>query len=1344
MTISGLSVSKPSFMTLEALGKLIPLPRKETQSVKSLPSGFVLGGDVQLFGTESLRAKFYSLCGSTATGKTGLKELVTLGEKIFLSQLLQHLNGGPWADVVLGNPQFLYLETEDQLTPRSAGLWCETDILFDGPLEGIKTVLLKIFNVSKPSLHVTGFVSRTPEWTKPLEIGEKFLLSGSFFGIDARISELLAFTSVGVEFAVTSKEKVMGHNDYDCQYKFFGEANIKVPGSVMPLILRFELNDAEGEWELILGVEQWVNVAGFKGLTLSDIKFSTKFLQANLDDVKDLSFNLKGDLHLGGNTISLEGEFGLGKFDLSTMLPIVTLETIDTLYTSITGRTLEFPKTHFFEFSSQTLNISSSGLSLTGVLILDRYHSSASAKLNLKRDGIQISGLLQPISLLPELTIKNAELNVFIGRTAESQNSTSRESGVKIKGEVEIHGIRAAVYVHTSIHQKNMVHWTVYGEVEGDMKLSRLCEDVKGTWMDWELAKFSIVASSVDGGVEADDWDIHGWEPGVQFMGKIQKIHQVDHLTRTKVEGLILRASFSIDKRFGFGIMLPSPMNLSFGPNISSGPLSIEVVASKMPQLIFSASLNVNVQNQKEPLVFTLGIKADLDSAEGFGQMTNYWLNPFGIHEKLSIGPNLCLEIGIIYAVLASTGTPSKIAFSGGLKVGETEAQFAAVISEHPKDQLVKAVVKELSLKDILDFIHTTFGGEKIPSPPEDILHFQDVEVYLSAGVSVGTTYYPSGIHVLGKMDLFGKRVEGEFTLGSILKINAVVDSLHLGPLTIQGVDGGMPQITLEIGLKKQFVMIDGEINVGVGDGVTASIHAFVEALPEPDVTTKIKVDFARALKLELDGRITGAWGFGNMKGADFWVRAVVGQEIVQFLNTQVSQIIIFLFKGSKDGVEKLKEMLESAQIHGQVLLREFRTSLTEAQDELDSKRDDVEAALESAKGRFGQEIHEMQEDLHEARKEFTAVVQSVQGRLDQASIDRVTRVNALALEIRQKRKHFGVIINEHLNRVRMVKEEVKGRWGVENEVTKAREIVEKKKVVFHEEKAKLERAKLKFGEASFWCKIPKSIKVGRLIAVTTAVEAEYKEALSRLDKAENELGDPEYKSLFSTKQQAKAKIQGARIELAETVRNLEAKMKKRIEKLDNKIEILEKDLEEKIVGPEASKIQKVEKKLDEMKKNCDITLKVLEKKLESLPEGDLSKKVEIARKRLADSEVKWDALEITKEFIGLLDYSASILKNKGSGAASKDDSKAQGQDAEKLLRQFVDGATDVLAIRKFEIEGSVRKLIDGGIPLKAKVDLVVAGKEHSVEIGYCLGGAKKIVTGLVEKIWKVVNGFDK
>ncbi len=64
--------------------------------------------------------------------------------------------------------------------------------------------------------------------------------------------------------------------------------------------------------------------------------------------------------------------------------------------------------------------------------------------------------------------------------------------------------------------------------------------------------------------------------------------------------------------------------------------------------------------------------------------MKNYWMNPFGINEHVKIGPDMCLEIGIIYTVIAATGTPSKVGVSGGMAIGDAEAQCAVVISENP------------------------------------------------------------------------------------------------------------------------------------------------------------------------------------------------------------------------------------------------------------------------------------------------------------------------------------------------------------------------------------------------------------------------------------------------------------------------------------------------------------------------------------------------------------------------------------------------------------------------------------------------------------------------------------
>src|SRR5690606_29948760 len=154
---------------------------------------------------------------------------------------------------------------------------------------------------------------------------------------------------------------------------------------------------------------------------------------------------------------------------------------------------------------------------------------------------------------------------------------------------------------------------------------------------------------------------------GVQLCAAIDRIEPIDHIARDNVDGLVLRACWSGGKKFQFEAILPTPIGIHLTKTITSGPITVGIVPAKIPELVITAALNVIPPGQKHPLVFTFGLKANLVGAKGFGQMENYWVNPFGISESIKVGPNLALEVGIIYAVLATTGTPSSIGFSGGM-----------------------------------------------------------------------------------------------------------------------------------------------------------------------------------------------------------------------------------------------------------------------------------------------------------------------------------------------------------------------------------------------------------------------------------------------------------------------------------------------------------------------------------------------------------------------------------------------------------------------------------------------------------------------------------------------------
>lgn len=258
--------TRPKLMTVDKKGKFVEAPQPPRNGA-GVPSGFVLGGDIKLFGM-GLPARLYTFHGELAKA-SGIREMVTIGERILLKELLNGLSGTSFGDVSLQNPSFTYQEVEPK-SEKTPGLHFKADVSFEGALAGIYDTLKTIFGLNEyMSLRVSGFVASTREWTKPLTPPE-MSLSGTILGVKAKMGGLLTFTSVGVELtAVRSAEKVHGRSSYHCMFGFFGTVDLEIPGSVVPLVMEYSMKEEEvGIHVLRLKKEtnDWLNVSGFKGL----------------------------------------------------------------------------------------------------------------------------------------------------------------------------------------------------------------------------------------------------------------------------------------------------------------------------------------------------------------------------------------------------------------------------------------------------------------------------------------------------------------------------------------------------------------------------------------------------------------------------------------------------------------------------------------------------------------------------------------------------------------------------------------------------------------------------------------------------------------------------------------------------------------------------------------------------------------------------------------------------------------------------------------------------------------------------------------------------------------------
>ncbi|RPA89757.1 hypothetical protein L873DRAFT_1849165 [Choiromyces venosus 120613-1] len=1336
LKIQGTAIKAPKLITLGPTGEFVESAKQPSKDIAP-PPGFVLGGDVKLFGT-GLAGRLYTFVGEAGKA-SDVKEIVTLGEKLLLEDVLKCLHGSVFGDVGLVKPGFTF-RAGDSALGALPGLHFDAEVVFDNGsgLKSAHETLREVFGVKGGSLRVSGYLGEKREWSKALK-PEKFSFKGVFVGVDSELGRLVRVTSIGVELAGVRREgSFMRRAKYDCTVGFYGSAEVEIPGSVVPLVVEYGLREVDEmyEFRLMKGGSEWVNVTGFKGLKLSDVQLLAKFPKKS--SIKDIDFQLSAQLRFAGAALALKGIYSPETFYIQASIPTCTLDDLHALYASITGRTLaEF--THKATFKDLLFRIDASGLTLSGEVTIDE-HRAVKAVVAIYRDGIAITGSLKDITL-GAVTITKVELDVFIGRT--NPGTTSRASGFSITGNVRFHTMDISVSLHTLV-EGGQVSWTVYGELDADLELSHLAPKVKGTFLDLSLRRVAFIASNVDSPAGVEEFNVFnypvrrglfyppfvyfiwGWgrtnfdgETGVQFCAALDRVPQLDHISGGRVEGLVLRAAYS-DRGFSFGILFPAPVTLSLGPNVTSGPLSLEIVASTMPQLIFTTTLNVKVAGQAQPLVFTFGLKADVDSAEGFGQMTNYWVNPLGLSENVKIGPDLAFELGIIYAVLASTGAPSKIGFSGGLAIGEAEAQVAVALSANPTEQLVKTSLTRLSVTDLIQFA-SRIANDAIPAPPEDLFTIKNGLFYISTGATIGTTYYPAGASIRGDIELLGQETNFECTIGKTTRLQALFEDVALGPLVITGTEGGKPSTVIELGLSKQHILLDGSVKIF---DFEASIHASLDILPKPDISLALRVAWADALEVELRARVIGAANFRDLKDTDFMIDAVLEQHILEYISMHGQAHFLAMRKVFEDGIEAAEEFFESAKEAIDAQLKEAEEAFEAARALWHEKEAELRNALHDAVTSFEEGVEELQNDFYQAEKDFEAAVYKAHQKLETARIDRAAAITSALIRIQKARRELQAEIMSHLCVIQETKKETAMSYGAllvdlkvaEENVQSAQDEVDRRE-------SALAAAQKELSEASFYRQIDLSIKVGHHQAHVADSRADLLSAQTILAKAQLALEQSGYQSAISKKTEKKQVLAEVKTAGEQTIKATEEHLEIAVKEHDEIVQKTEAKIKEhlhKHSSTEKVALETKEGALNKFKSEKEAQISTLKSHVATLPSTPEFSKLEKAKSALTTVKNSRLELDAAKDAIKLLREKAPTAEH-----------------AESILTKF----EHVFEIQRVELHGSLRDLIEKGIPLRASVKGFIAGKEIDFVLDYRIGETGEFVKGLMEKWWEEVSG---
>ncbi|KAM6523213.1 hypothetical protein FSOLCH5_003832 [Fusarium solani] len=463
--------------------------------------------------------------------------------------------------------------------------------------------------------------------------------------------------------------------------------------------------------------------------------------------------------------------------------------------------------------------------------------------------------------------IKAASLDVFIASKLDTQ--CARASKVDIFSYVNIHGVELKAALHTEKAQDGEFRWTIYGEVEGHVTTSKIVPDLKDTFLDVSLDRLALIASNHEAPLGSYKGINYPVAKGFQFCASIDSIPELEKLMRGSVKGMVFRAAL-IDGQFALSIVFPADRTMTFGDSVYTGPLMIEIEKSDLEfQLILKALLNIKVETHPDPLQFSLGLKASYSGAAAYAQMLTDWTDPCDVGKQVTVR-GCALEFGIVYSTFFTTGMPGAIGLAGQIMIREKEAKLAMKLSQNPKEQILAAAVKDLGVVDLVKFASQICEYE-FPEP-NDFLHFNDVQLYVSPGASIGETYYAPGASLKGDMTIFGKRAKFDCTIGEMVKIMATIEHFELGPLKVRGAAGNDPIVDIELSSSMQKVLIDGAIDLWA---LSAALHLETEVYPKPKLDFWVDVSLSDWVKFKLQAKLTGDIDFkdrSSLANADFAV----------------------------------------------------------------------------------------------------------------------------------------------------------------------------------------------------------------------------------------------------------------------------------------------------------------------------------------------------------------------------------------------------------------------------------------------------------------------------------------
>ncbi|KAG9075547.1 hypothetical protein FS749_012774 [Ceratobasidium sp. UAMH 11750] len=383
--------------------------------------------------------------------------------------------------------------------------------------------------------------------------------------------------------------------------------------------------------------------------------------------------------------------------------------------------------------------------------------------------------------------------------------------------------------------------------------------------------------------------------------------------------------------------------------------------------------------------------------------MNGLWRNPFGISKLVSIGPFLELGLAIDLAIFPETGLPTSFSFAGGLIVGRTEGQVAVQISENPSQELLEGEIKNFGIQDLVTLTRQITELE-IPMPP-DFIDFQDVKLYISSGVTLGTMTYPAGFSFNAALLLFGAQIYASAAVtGGVLKVSGSIENLAIGPLHITGQKSKKATLDLQVGFATQQLKVDGAIKfLGAYVGLTLNL----EIMPKPTFSFNFTLHFTDLLTFMVDAQMIGdTVDLKNLSGLNFSLHALFEQHLVEHIRDQVVASLETL-------KHRTDTAIQGAEMKVQQEEKALQDGINDAQKNLDATyqawiqhSNKVHAESQASIDSYTQQRRVLQTKADDERRAHNVKLKNAEGGVQHAKADRAAKLRAAEADVaRQESK---------------------------------------------------------------------------------------------------------------------------------------------------------------------------------------------------------------------------------------------------------------------------------------------------------------------------------------------------